>query len=222
MSVEQGVVRRLNQLLDESKGLRRTNEHGQATSEEHLGQCVGWIAAALNVVQIACGSSESAYWKKAQTIEEASRRYGYVIPRAVSELASLLVQLLGDMEAGLLGSIADRARAETFDNFLDHGKAYLKDGRIKEAGVIAGVVFEDVLRRVCRKHQIEEKDVKLDHLISSLTKIGVLSEVKAKRARVAANVRTKATHAQWDEFTASDVEATINFTDEIVSPQLDA
>jgi hypothetical protein len=36
----------------------------------------------------------------------------------------------------------DRARAETFDNFLDHARAYLGEKRIKEAGVIAGVVFE--------------------------------------------------------------------------------
>jgi hypothetical protein len=67
---------------------------------------------------------------------------------------------------------------------------------IREAGVIAGVVFEDALRRICRKHRITEKDVNLDSLISALVKIGALTDMKAKRARVAAHVRTKATHAQ--------------------------
>jgi hypothetical protein len=47
--------------------------------------------------------------------------------------------------------------------------------------------------------------VQLDSLIGALTKIGVLTGTKAKRARVAADVRTKATHAQWDDYDIGDV-----------------
>lgn len=145
-----------------------------------------------------------------------------IIPRAVGELGEMLCHLLEDMDAGLLGSVADHARAETFDNFLDHGEAYLKDKRVQEAGVIAGVVFEDAVRRICRKHSITEQGVKLDTLISELVKVNALTEMKAKRARVAAGVRTKATHAQWNEFTASDVDEAITFTRELIDSQLDA
>jgi hypothetical protein len=129
--------------------------------------------------------------------------------------------LLADADAGLLSSVADRARAETFDDFLDHADHYLGEARKNEAGVIAGVVFEDTLRRVCRRMNIAEKDVKLDALISELASAGELSAIKAKRARVAAHVRTKASHAQWDEFEVSDVQATIEFTREIISSKLD-
>lgn len=219
MGIEEAVARRLAVLVGEAKDLRIGSENGQVRSDEHLEQCSGWMAAALNVVQQACPSPTSAYWKKAEKI--ASKEYGYIAQRGVGELAELLKNLLLDIEAGLLTSIADRARAETFENFLDHGRAYLRDDRTKEAGVIGGVVFEDTLRRVCRKHQIEDKDVKLDSLISALVKIDVMSDVKAKRARVAAHVRTKATHAQWDEFEAGDVTATIEITQELINSQLD-
>jgi hypothetical protein len=90
-----------------------------------------------------------------------------------------------------------------------------------EAGVIAGVVFEDTIRRIARDENINDKDCKLDFLISSLTSINLLSQIKAKRARVAANVRTKATHAQWDEFDLDDVRVTIEFTEELISTHLD-
>jgi hypothetical protein len=219
MEIEAGVAKRLSTLVREAEDLRIPNEHGQVRSDKHLEQCSGWMAAALNVVQQACPSQTSAYWKKAEGI--ASREYGYTAQRGVGEFAELLKNLLLDVEAGLLTSIADRARAETFDNFIDHGRAYLRDGRTKEAGVIGGVVFEDTVRRVCRKHQIEDKDVKLDSLISALVKIDVISDVKAKRARVAAHVRTKATHAQWDEFEAGDVAATLEITQELINSQLD-
>lgn len=80
---------------------------------------------------------------------------------------------------------------------------------MREAGVIAGVVFEDAVRRICRKHSISENGVKLDGLISELVKMNALTEMKAKRARAAAGVRTSATHARWEEFTEGDVEAAI-------------
>ena len=133
----------------------------------------------------------------------------------------MLTRLLADVDAGLMTTIINRAQAETFDDFLDHGRAYLDSEQVKEAGVIVGVVFEDSLRRVCRNHGISDKDVKLDELISALSKLEVITPTKAKRARAAAHVRTKATHAQWDEYDLKDVKAAIEFTQELIETQLD-
>lgn len=159
---------------------------------------------------------------RAKADELLARPHGWLVNEAVGEMAAVLRALLVDADAGLLASVANQARAEVFDDFLDHADAYLKDERKNEAGVIAGVVFEDTLRRLCRKHDIVEKDAKLDTLISTLSNLGELSPVKAKRARVAAHVRTKASHAQWNEFMPEDVQATITFTRELISAKLDA
>ena len=144
-----------------------------------------------------------------------------MIHNAVGELAAVLTALQTDADLGLLASVADRARAETFDDFLDHAHLYLEDSRKNEAGVLAGVVFEDTVRRVCRKNMIVEKGKQIDQLISALSSQGRLSAIKAKRARVAAHVRTKATHAQWDEYEIEDVRATIEFTRELIVSNLD-
>jgi hypothetical protein len=58
--------------------------------------------------------------------------------------------------------LGNRVRAETFDKFLDHGQAYLNDDRKMEAGVIAGVVFEDTIRRIYRDKIANDKDKKLE------------------------------------------------------------
>ena len=89
-----------------------------------------------------------------------------------------------------------------------------------EAGVIAGVVFEDTMRSISRNLEILESGIKLDQVIINLTKSGALLQIKAKRARAAAHVRTKATHAQRVEFELSDVEATISFTEELINAHL--
>lgn len=219
MPVENAIVNRISQLVRDAEGLGRGNAYGQVLNEQHMYACAGWIAAALNAVQVVCPRPENAYRRLAENI--AARHVGLDAQSHVAELASLLKNLLIDLDAGLMASITDRVRAETFDDFLDHGLSYLKEGRKQEAGVIAGVVFEDSLRRVARKHGLDEKGVSLEDIITSLARIDVLSGVKAKRARAAAHVRAKATHAQWDEFDLDDVSATIGFAKELVGVELD-
>ena len=220
MAVEDAVKKRIEQLLEESNRLVVGDDsEGCAVDERQCHECSAWLASAQNAVHMVCDSLQTPYRIRADRI--VNKEYGWVINNAVGEFAALLRNLLADAEAGLLSSVADRARAETFDDFLDHADAYFSDGRKNEAGVIAGVVFEDTLRRVCRKEEIAEKGQKLDAMISELSNRGELSAIKAKRARVAAHVRTKASHAQWDEFELEDVRATIEFTRELVAAKLD-
>ena len=215
MTIEDSVVVRITDLLARAAELRYGNEYGQARSAQHAQDCKGWLAAAVNIVQVIIPDPTSGYRKMAETI--ALRDHGYTIPGEVGELASLLENLLRDAQAGLVASVADQARAEVFDDFLDHAKLYQKGGRKNEAGVIVGVVFEDSIRRCCRKNGIEEHGRKLDSLISELSNSGIISATKAKRARVAAHVRTKATHAQWDEYDDNDLRTAIDFTEEFIS-----
>ncbi len=220
MGVEESIINQINNLIERSSNLKvGDSQYKQVWNENQLHECSGWIASALNVVQLVCPNPEHAYRKRAEKIE--NRKSGWVIHRDVGEFASLLTELNRDIKNGLLASIADRTRAETFDNFLDHAKEYAKADYKNEAGVIAGVVFEDCLRRICRKYGKEDKDEKLDSLITFLAQKDIISQTKAKRARAAAHVRTKATHAQWDEFDISDVEGTISFTEELLLTHLD-
>lgn len=219
MSVEEKILHRLAELIEQSRTLSVGNEYGQCVEDKQLADCSAWITAAQNAVHLIFASPSAPYRMKADRIANGS--YGYSSHTAVGELASVLRNMVVDANAGLLASVANQARAEIFDDFLDHADAYLKEGRKNEAGVIAGVVFEDTLRQVCRNEGIAEKGLKLDGLISELTTRGELSGVKAKQARAAAHVRTKASHAQWDEYELEDARATIEFARELISSKLD-
>jgi hypothetical protein len=58
---------------------------------------------------------------------------------------SMMGRLLEEIDGALVTTIENHAIAATFDDFLDRGAEYLKDGRNDEAAVIAGIVFEDTL-----------------------------------------------------------------------------
>lgn len=222
MCIQKSVAERLNELVVEASVLSQYDEDDDCDTrrwEAQAQKCRGWLAAALNIVQVVLPDSNAWYRKSVEKIAEAD--HGNAIDNAVGEVAAIIENLIKDIQAGLLSSVADHVRAEVFDDFLDHAKSYMKNGRKNESGVIAGVVFEDTVRRVCRKHSISESGEKLDELISQLAKSNVFSTTKAKRARAAADVRNKATHAQWDEFDDNDLKTTVEFTEEMILEHVD-
>lgn len=219
MSIDNAVRERINQLLSQSSGLSAGNQHGLSKSDQQRQACSAWLVSAQNMIHRMCESPTEPYRTKADRL--VTSEHGYAINKAVGEMASILRLLLIDADAGLLSSVADKVRAKTFDDFLDHAEWYLQKQQKNESGVIAGVVFEDTLRQICRKLGIEEAGEKLDNLISKLAGEDNLTGIQAKRARVAAGVRTHATHAQWDELNLGDVRETIAFTRELLVNKLD-
>lgn len=221
MGTDIKIENRIVDLIEKGETLRQgDDQEGGAIDENHKQNCSGWIAAARSVTQFILPNPESLYRKHIEEVASLDREW--MINDSVGEITELLKHLLSDFKNGLLFSIVNQTRAEVFDDFLDHARAYLADGRKNEAGVIAGVVFEDTLRRICKNHKIEETGKKLDFLITELNKVGIITSIMAKRGRACAHVRTKATHAQWDEFEVGDVEATIAFTDELILKKLDS
>ena len=179
-----------------------------------------WLVAAQHAVLAVCPSSNNPYHRDAYRIVD--RAVIPLHPALVPQMAALLTRLLEEIEGDLLTTVENHAIAVTFDDFLDHGAEYLKDGRKNEAAVIAGIVFEDTIRRICRVLGITENGVALDTLFTELTKLDppVLTALKAKRARAAAGLRTSAAHARWDEIGLSDVAQVIELTKELIGTHL--
>ncbi len=219
MEIDERVRNKFDVLIRSGCQLKNGNEHGQVRGEAHLQDCIAWIASAHNIVHLVVTNSSNPYRMSVDRICGLDR--GYCTHESVGEVTVILKSLLEDIDLGLLASIEDQTRAAVFDDFLDHAKEYAREKRKNEAGVISGVVFEDTLRGICRKAGVTEQGRKLDVLIDDLVKAGTLTQVKAKRAKVAAHVRTKATHAQWDEFELGDVDTTIAFTEELILNHLE-
>jgi hypothetical protein len=143
MPSSEAVKERINQLL---------NDDVYVPSDTSLQKA--WLVAAQNLVQLVCPSGSNPYHARAQYVVKHSQNE---LAEAVFDMSALLAKLLEEIEGGLLTTIENHAIAVTFDDFLDHGEEYLKHGRKNEAGVIAGIVFEDTVRRICRTLDIGER-----------------------------------------------------------------
>jgi anti-sigma regulatory factor (Ser/Thr protein kinase) len=215
--ISDNVRNKILDLLTRSTALAVTPGMGLAPDTQHISRCRGWIAEALNIIELAVPVPSNTYRRQIEKIGEV-RGGGY--PQSVGSMAEILRALLQDIDAGLLRTLSNTITAEAFDNFLDHAEEYQKKGQKQEAGVIAGVVFEDTLRRICKDKGIPEKGISLETLINELARKSIITGQQSKQSKVASHVRTKATHAQWDEFDLEGVADTIAITKVLLGEHL--
>lgn len=225
MPIERTITSRIKRLIEIGTPMSPAAKQGLGLTDDESQRVTGWLTSADHAVNLVTGPFGPYNTQCINIMAKHSVAFGTSSQvdenklECVGMMVSLLENLMEDIEAGMIASIIDQVRAETFDDFLDHADKYHKEGR-KESGVIAGVVFEDTIRRMGKNKDIPATT--LEDIINALVKIDVISKVKAKRAKASADVRTQATHAKWDEFELSDVKATIDFTRELISTHLDA
>ena len=153
-------------------------------------------------------SSESFYAREAERIIAGSKRQGGIHRGEIQMLIGHLKALLQDIEDGLLTNIEYKISAQRFLDFFDHAKTYLTQNKKMEASVIASSVFEDTIRKIAKKNDIDFP--KLDRLIDELKKAEVISATEAKKYKYYAGIRNEAMHANWDKFTVDEVKDLIN------------
>jgi hypothetical protein len=218
MAIEQKIRDRILALVQDGDRLAIGDDNDQALNRAQVNACIGWIGAANHILALVCSSPTHPYREVAERTTENS--LGFNANRGVGELTALLKQVLVDVDHGLLSSVANQARAETFDDLLEHAAEYHKIKRLDGSAILATAVFEDTLRRICRANSIPDKDTKTDTLITALDQGGFITSVVAKRCRAAAGARNKALHAQWAEITLPDVEMVIALTRELLTAHL--
>lgn len=183
-------------------------------TERGVADATAWVVEAINVVKLALPDPFQPYRTQIALTLAAS------LSQKVLTIAATLRSLLADVDAGLVSTLANAIRAETFDNFLDHAEAYRDCCAKDQAGVIAGVVFEDTMRKIYADKIDKMIRPDLEQVIIALTQQRVITEQQAKQARVAAHVRTKATHAEWGAFDSGGVDDTIKITKTLIAEHL--
>jgi hypothetical protein len=219
MPTKGALTARIEGLIAEVEVLLRDEPGANAETSAYDARCVGMVRQAVHAIEIVC-PPQTAYRMDAATIKSKITTRSFYEPAStyVREMGELLTRLLDDLQSGLLSGVEIRAIVETFGDFLDHATAYLDDGRKDPAGVIAGVVFEDAIRRLGQLHNIQNKDV--EQIINGLKAIQVLTKAAAQRAKAAAAVRTHSTHAEWEKFSKDDVIATMSTVRELIDQHL--
>jgi len=184
-------------------------------NNEWLANVDAWITSVLNTIKMALPDLGQAY---RQRIEMAAMPFDTASQRLLI-IRSTLRGLLIDVDEGLVGTIADKIRAETFESFLDQAEAH-RDRAKDFAGVIASVMFEDTLRRMYANRIDKFQRPDLEQVIIALEQKQVITQEQGRQARVAQLVRNKALHADWANFTRGGIDDTIKITKALIEEHL--
>lgn len=174
-----------------------------------------WAASASQLLANLFGR-ESEYFRH---FEKSFKTAGY--HSDLNQGLAVVKAAWNDYSKGYLTETASLIRAEVFDDFMEQAQHLLSQGYHQAAGVIAGCVLEDALRKLCdRKGIALSASPKLDGMNSELAKKGIYNTLVQKRITALADLRNKAAHGKWSEFSSKDVESMLQQTRNFVTDYL--
>jgi hypothetical protein len=124
--------------------------------------------------------------------------------------SSILKALRNDYQAGNLRSVLELIHSDVFSDFLEMAAYLLAEGYKDPAAVIAGTVLEEHLRKLCDKNSIPTQKPtgepkKADALNAELAGANVYSKLDLKNVTAWLDLRNKAAHVHYAEYTKEQV-----------------
>ncbi|MDN5088017.1 hypothetical protein [Aliarcobacter butzleri] len=212
------IIDRCNFLIKKAKNfsIKSTSYY---FSDDLTQEVQKWISSSVNIISIVVPAS--SYFNKECERIISDEHYKDSIPtHIVKRLSGLLEALCDEIESGFFKQLEYILTASTFDDFLDHAEHFHKGGKKMESAVLSSIVFEDTIRKIAKKNEVEESGNDLETIINDLTNVNIFTQVKAKRYKSNAAIRNKALHAQWEEFDLKDIGMLIKCGRELIEDYL--
>jgi hypothetical protein len=130
------------------------------------------------------------------------------------QILSGCVSRLDDILANIQGVL----QADLFDSELDAARHLLKNGHIRAAGAVTGVVLEGHLAHVCDNHgvKVPKKDPPINDFNEALKKAGVFDVTQWRGIQRLADIRNLCDHRKKRDPTPEEVEELIDGTDKAI------
>ncbi len=161
-----------------------------------------WSTSVLNLLARAFGTESEHYKSFARNFESGE---GDFTPAAQAFGALKAAQ--DDFDHGHIYELRSLVEADVFDDIMEQAEQLLSAGYHPAAAVVAGCVLEDALRKMCYRRNIAlPSKPKLDQMNAELAKAGEYNKLVQKRLTALADLRNKAAHGNWNEFSAADVQ----------------
>jgi hypothetical protein len=159
--------------------------------------------------------SGSTYAKSVEAYEAQVPHGVMAISTTFGTARGTLQALKSDYESGYLQAVTELIHADIFADFLDKADYLIQQGYKDPAAVVAGSVLEEHLRKLCDKHGIpatkaDGSPKKADTLNSELAGANVYSKLDLKSVTMWLDLRNKAAHGKYIEYTQDQVAVMIS------------
>lgn len=210
MKIDKEILKQLSERLDEGDNILRTGiqplpipgfDFSREGRKLGRGLSYRWGTSCLELLSRVFGK-ESDYYRTFNRFSSEFEKYD-----SFSKALGVIAAAKNDYKKGYLFNTRTLIEAEVFDDFLEQAEELVKKGYHQPAAVIAGCVLEDGLRKLCDRNSITlQAKTTIDPMNVELAKAGIYTKLTQKKITALADLRNKAAHGEWDQFTEKDVE----------------
>lgn len=147
------------------------------------------------------------------SLKDISESYGFDSYDCIPYLVGIIQALKTAYESGYLYEIEELIHADVFSDFIYMAEYLLKEGYKDPAAVIIGGVLEEQLRKLCLRNSItttvNDRPKKADMMNSELASRGVYNKLDQKSVTAWLDLRNKAAHGKYTEYSDEQVEFTL-------------
>jgi hypothetical protein len=199
------IIKQIDEVLKRHDELRKSSQYDDLSD---LGKPVTSELLALIVATIErFAPTGSAYLTSTQATLKKIGEYNAVnIRYVVGNLRALRTAYA----SGYLATVTELVHAELFADFLEMAEYLVSEGYKDPAAVLGGSLLEEHLRQLATKHGIAVasggRPKKADLLNSELASAGAYSKLDQKLVTAWLDMRNKAAHGKYGEYTKEQVE----------------
>jgi hypothetical protein len=206
MKKTEEYLNRVNELIDLSNKTLATATNGQFASVNHE-LFANLLTSGLSCIKNMYGDNHPYY-------ESFENRVRTSNPFQVGVARGILTAIKSEIEGGWFFSVKRLVTAEIFSDFIDMAQYLLDEGYKDPAAVMFGGILEEHLKQLSVKYGIsltyvngkrDTVDKKADTLNSELVAAGVYNKLDQKQVTAWLDLRNKAAHGHYSEFTKEQV-----------------
>jgi uncharacterized protein (UPF0332 family) len=204
MKIDEKIISALDSLVNESEEIYKSGFNKSSFIKEshfNVEKSSAWHTKFLNLLATVF-QRDSEHYQKLKSLDE-----NVFLVTNFQKAVGVLKAAKNDYENDYLFDTRTLIEAEVFDEFLEQAEELFKKGYYQASAVIAGCVLEDGLRKLCQHNNITlPAKATIDPMNVELAKAGIYNKLIQKKITALADLRNKAAHGEWTEFTEKDVE----------------
>jgi hypothetical protein len=202
------LIKQLDELLAKYSDMQRRSQHNDLSDLPKV-ERQSLVTRSLAAIHRIAGN-DSTYSKEVNRILEDSPQ----LFRHTSSILGITHALREDLNDGYIKSLIEIIHADIFADFLDMAYHLQSQGYKDAAAVITGSTLESHIKELAAKHGIDTenngKPVKVDKLNADLAKSDAYSKLDQKNITAWLDLRNKAAHGNYEEYTKDQVELLIS------------
>jgi hypothetical protein len=176
---------------------------------------IGWSSRAENFLVEVFGT-KSDFYKAFREVYGQGSALSYSFECALE----LVKAIYRDLTQGRLTSLRSMIEAEMFSDFADIAERVLESGSYGPAAALMVGVLERGLRDIAAAHDVSAPGADLPGLNARIAQAGIYTKLRQKEVQYWIDIRNKAAHGEFNEFTHNDVRKMLDGVRDLLETHL--